>query len=370
MRWSFVEPVRIHFEVDGVKRLPELLRAEGFSRGLIVCDPYFMPRAQSIMSSSDGLIVSLFSQVTPNPRVTEVDACAAMLRACRADFAVALGGGSAIDLAKAACAIAHTDRPAADFHTCGVAVPDGGLPLVAIPTTAGTGSEVTCVSVLTDDEKGVKAPMSAPGLFPRLALVDAELTVSMPPKVTASCGLDALSHALEGFWSTGHQPVCDACALHAARLVFTYLTRACLDGDDREARTALCEASVVAGIAFGLPKTAASHACSFPLTTRYGLPHGEACAFTLDTLCHINAQAEHERLNIFAQQLGFPDAGAMGDRISEIKQITGMRHTLSQAGISEADLPALVQACHHPNLLNNPVPLTDDMLMTLFLSKI
>jgi len=370
MNWTYIQPVEIRMQTGGLRALGGILAERGYERGILVCDPFFAGGlADRVIGCANGRITGVYSGVTPNPRVREVDACAKALRDAGAQFAVALGGGSAMDCAKAACAIARTGESAALFHTGGVKLPGDSIPLIAAPTTAGTGSEVTMVAVLTDDEKGVKAPLGHPSLFPKLALIDPELTLSLPPKATASTALDALSHALEGFWSRGHQPICDALALHAARKVFENLPKALADGGDITAREALSEASVIAGLAFALPKTAASHAISFPLTNVYGLPHGEACAFTLDSLCEINAEAEGGRLNEFARQLGFESAAAIGARIAQLKKLSGMRSTLREAGIPVSALPELVRLCHHPNLDNNPVPLADEDLMRLFLSK-
>ena len=371
MDWQYVQPVEILFRRGGFSRLGELCAQRNYRRGVLVCDPYFVEsgKARSAVEASGGRLAAVFSGVTPNPRTREVDECAALMRRTGADFAVALGGGSAIDCAKAACAIAPGKLSTAQAHTGGAILPDAALPLVAVPTTAGTGSEVTGVAVLTDEEKGVKAPLGHRNLYPALALIDAELTVSLPPAVTAATGLDALSHALEAFWSKNHQPVCDALALAAARLCFEWLPRAYAHGDDIKAREKMCEASVLAGLAFALPKTAAAHAISFPLTNRYGLPHGEACAFTLDALCEINAQAEGGRLEGFARQLGFESAAAMGARIAAMKREMGMRCTLAQAGIPMGELPELARLSQHPNLDNNPVPLGEADLIALFTGK-
>jgi alcohol dehydrogenase len=371
MNWTYVQPVEIRMRSGALRALGDILKERGYDRGVLVCDPFFAKSglAEAVIGYADGRIAGVYSDVTPNPRVREVDECARALRDADAQFAVALGGGSAMDCAKAACAIARTGQSAAIFHTGGVKLPGDAIPLIAVPTTAGTGSEVTMVAVLTDDVKNVKAPLGHPSLFPKLALIDPELTLSLPPKATASTALDALSHALEGFWSRGHQPICDALALHAARKVFEALPKVLADGGDLAAREALCEASVIAGLAFALPKTAASHAISFPLTNVYGLPHGEACAFTLDSLCGINAEAEGGRLNDFARNLGFDEAHAMGARIAALKKLSGMRSTLKDAGIPVSALPELVRLSHHPNLDNNPVPLSDEDLMRLFLSK-
>lgn len=371
MNWTYVQPVEIRMRSGGLGALGDILREFGYERGLLVCDPFFTGSglAARVIGCAGGRIAGVYSGVTPNPRVREVDACARALRDADAQFAVALGGGSVMDCAKAACAIAKTDESAAAFHTGGKKLPGGGIPLIAVPTTAGTGSEVTMVAVLTDDERNVKAPLGHSSLFPKLALIDPELTLSLPRAVTASTALDALSHALEGFWSRGHQPVCDALALHAARKIFEALPPALKNLRDLAAREALAEASVIAGLAFALPKTAAAHAISFPLTNVYGLPHGEACAFTLDSLCEINASAEGGRLDGFARNLGFEGAAAMGERIAALKKLSGMRATLGEAGIPVPALPELVKLSHHPNLDNNPVPLDDGALMRLFLSK-
>ncbi|MDR1130963.1 MAG: iron-containing alcohol dehydrogenase [Oscillospiraceae bacterium] len=368
MKWTYIQPVEIIFETGGVKRLSALLESRGLTKGVLVCDPFFAGSGllEAVLSYAGGKLAAVYASVTPNPRIEEADACAALLRETGADFAVALGGGSAMDCAKAACAAALSGGPIVGYHTGGKKLSGAAVPLIAIPTTAGTGSEVTCVAVLSDEAQGVKAPIADNSMYARLALIDPELTLSVPPRVTAATGLDVLSHALEAFWSRNHQPICDALALRAAVLVFENLQRAFEDGDDIDAREKMCEASVIAGLAFTLPKTAASHACSYPLTNLYGLPHGEACAFTLDLLCAVNAEAENGRLNAFARQLGFGGARQMGAEITRLKKLTGMRVTLADAGIDEADLPALAEKCRHPNLLNNPVPLDDALLIALF----
>jgi len=240
------------------------------------------------------------------------------------------------------------------------------LPLIVIPTTAGTGSEVTPVSVLTDAAAGKKSSIVHPCLFPKLAVIDPELCLSMPPNLTAVTGLDALAHALEAFWSKNHQLICDALALEASRKVFEYLPTAFKDGSNLKARAEMCEASVLAGMAFALPRTAGSHACSYAFTTAYDVPHGEACALTLAAFTRINCEAEEGRLHNFARQLGFKDAYAMADRIDELKQLTGMRMTLGQIGATKKAVPMLVESSKHPNLLNNPVAMDDGRLSALF----
>ena len=363
------QPVKIRFGKGRVSEVKDLAKEMGIKNGLLVADPFFFTNglAERIVKESEGAIIASFGDLSPNPDVTEVDACAAIIREKEIGFVVALGGGSSMDCAKAAASIALTDDSIRKYHGTGVAMPQEHLPLIAVPTTAGTGSEVTCVSVLTDHANGKKSPIVSDGFFPSYAIIDPELTYTMPPKVTAGTGIDVLSHALEGFWSKGHQPICDACALHAAELVFQYLYKAYLDPADEEAREKMCEASLIAGLAFTLPKTTSSHACSFPLTNIHHIPHGEACGMTLDYFARINAKgADGARIDEFARKLGFKDTEEMADAIHELKAKMGLRNDLKDLHLTEEQISELVRISRHPNLYNNPVEITDEMLSEMY----
>ena len=204
--------------------------------------------------------------------------------------------------------------------------------------------------------------------YPTLAVVDPELTYSCPPKVTAGCGIDVLCHAVEGFWSKNHQPICDAVALEACHLVFKYLERAYQNPNDVEAREKMAEASVMAGLAFTIPLTTGSHACSFPLTNIHGIPHGEACGITLDYFAHINANDPEAgpRVNEFAQKLGFKDMNDMADAIHDLKARLGLRNGLKDLNLTEEQIGDLCRISVHPNLRNNPVYITDEMLDEMY----
>ena len=370
MEWLYSQPVKIYFGTGKVKSLGKILTDLGLQDGLLVSDPIFFKNglAAAIIDYSQGALTDVFADIIPNPTVQNVDDCAALIRRNNLRFAVALGGGSSLDCAKAACSVCKTNYAAAEFHSGKRKIENGAIPLIAIPTTAGTGSEVTPVAVLSDPARGIKAPLMSDNFYPKCAIIDPELTLTIPPAVTASTGMDVLAHALEGFWSKGHQPICDAMALHAARLVFEYLLLAYRDGNNLEAREKMCEASVMAGLAFALPKTAGSHACSFPLTNLYHLPHGEACAFTLDSFARINAEAEGGRLHGFAKMAGFKDAFAMAERIREMKKAMHMKITLRDAGIPEDRLEELAGLSQHPNMLNNPVPMNLQKILEMYCS--
>jgi alcohol dehydrogenase len=368
MSWTYSQPVKIIFGNNKTEDLYNIFNSLHLKRGILICDPIFKSNGlmDKVLNYSGGILVETFHDITPNPTVDSVDACAAIMREKNIEFAVALGGGSSLDCAKAACSVCKTPYSIVDFHSGSKKLGSEHLPLIAIPTTSGTGSEVTPVAVLSNPHNGTKAPLVSDNFFPDYAIIDPTLTLTVPAHITASTGMDVLSHALEGFWSVNHQPICDAMAIHAANLVFKHLLPAYEDGGNLEAREKMSEASLMAGLAFGLPKTAGSHACSFPLTNIYHIPHGEACAFTLDAFTRINAEGEGGRLHEFAQTIGFKDAFEMADRILEMKKLMKLKVTLKDAGIYEKDLEELAKLSQHPNMLNNPVKMTVESTLEMY----
>ena len=360
--WTYKQPVEIIFGVDQVKLLGDFIVKKGYKNGLLISDPFFTINgmAEKIRTYADGSLNGIFTEFGPNPTIEQIDNCAEVIRTKQYNFVVALGGGSALDCAKAACSVCKKENSVSDYLAGAATVSKDHIPIIAIPTTAGTGSEVTKVSVISDPDKKVKQPLASDNFYPEAAIIDPVLTMSLPSLVTASTGLDVLAHAIEGFWSIHHQPICDAMALHACKLVFSNLEQCCdKEKCTIENRTAMCEASVMAGIAFAYPKTSGPHACSYPLTSVYGIPHGEACAFTLDWFLRVNATADGGRLNQFSKDLGFQNAEMMADRILDLKKTLGLRTEFSQIGIQDKDIPEFARLCMHPNMLNNPVKMTE-----------
>lgn len=364
--WTFLLPTQVRFGAGIAKTAKDAARAYG-ARPVIVTDRTLaaLPHIQDVMAGFDG--APIFSEVEPNPTVANVDALAALIRDAHGDVVVAIGGGSPLDCSKAAACLAKTDdasiRP---YHSEGKALGADHLPVIGLPTTAGTGSEVTPFSVLDDPEKGVKAPIASGALYPRLALVDPELTYSMPAFVTATTGLDALCHAIEGYWSKNHQPICDLLAKEAARLIFANLETACAAPGNTDARAAMAYAALLAGMAFQLPKNALVHACSFPLSKRYHLCHGAACAFTLEFAIRLNAPHMDGRMEAFADAAGFSTIEDMVRRIAELKILGGLPRTLAEAGIPEDAVDTLIDESFHPLMGNNPKAVTRGDLAALY----
>lgn len=372
MLWEFNLPVKIVFGSGKRKELEKYISEIGGERGVLVCSHSFEKNgtAQRFVEHSGNRIKAVFSNIRPNPTTNNVNECVALLREVKADFAVALGGGSHMDCCKAACAIAKGHDVIESYHTGGKAISAAeAIPMIAFTTTSGTASEVTNISVLTDTAQNLKAPMNDEAMYPKIAIIDPELTLSVPPQITASTGLDVLSHAVESYWSTLNQPICSACSVYSAKLVFKYLERAYNHPDDLEAREKMAAASITAGVAFSHPRTTGSHACSFPLTNLYGVPHGEACAFTLDYFIKFNADHadENGRIAAFAKQCGFNSAYEMADEITAMKKRMGMRTRLSEIGCeTQEQIEELTKASMSMLMTRNPIPLTEKNILEMY----
>lgn len=359
MDWNYIQPVEIIFGCGRIQELEKLLKI--YQRPLLVSDPVFRSNGLAKRIQEAAGIRDIYFGISPNPDICEVDSCSQLIRKQGIDCIIALGGGSSLDLAKAASIAAEQIE---EYFNGSMQVPKEHLPVIAVPTTAGTGSEVTCVSVLTDRRTGKKAPLVSDSFYPKTALIDPELTISLPPDVTASAGIDVLCHAVEGYWSRGHQPVCDALAVSAAKTVFSWLPTAYREPENITAREKMAEASLIAGMAFTLPKTTAPHACSFPLTSRLGIPHGIACGLTLDYFARVNRI--DPRTRELAGLLGYPNADAFADAVAELKKNLHLRTDLRDMELSEKEIHELAALSRHPNMENNPVEITEEILLDLY----
>ena len=372
MNWEFNLPVKLIFGNGKRHSIADYIDEIGGTHGVLVCGKSFTKNgvADEFVEKSKGKIQAVFSDVRPNPTTDNVDDCLRLMRDIDADFAVALGGGSPMDCCKAACAVAKGNHFIREYHSGGRAISAGeAIPMIALPTTSGTASEVTNISVLTDTLKNLKNPMNDPAMYPKIAVVDPELTLTVPPQVTASTGLDVLSHAVESYWSTLHQPLCSACSVYAAKLVFEWLEKAYSEPDNLKAREKMAEASIVAGVAFSHPRTTGSHACSFPLTNIYGVPHGEACAFTLDYFIKFNADnADADgRLTALAAECGFESPYAMAEEVTAMKKRMGMKSRLSELGcVTEEQIDELTEKSMSMLMTRNPVPLTENNIREMY----
>jgi alcohol dehydrogenase len=364
--WTFHLPTKIHFGRGMSKTLSKHPEISG--RRTIIVTGKTVVKLDAVRTVIDSLNpVAVFDQVYPNPTIENVDTLSEWFRRERAEVVVAIGGGSVLDCAKAASCLAMTnDSSFRLYHSEGKILTGEHIPVITVPTTAGTGSEVTPIVVLDDEEKHFKAPISSHLFYPVSAIIDSDLTLSVPIRVTAATALDALSHSLEGFWSKNHQPICDTLAKDAARIILTHLGKLYDNINNPVLREQLAYAALLAGITFQMPKNSIIHACSFPLSNRFHLSHGEACAFTMEAAIRLNTPFMEGRMEEFAFAVGFNSVSDMIDTITVLKRRAGLPCTLHEASIDTTSVDLLVKESFHPLLNNNPKTVTEEDLYRIY----
>jgi alcohol dehydrogenase len=289
---------------DALQKLPEEMIRLGVRNPLIVTDQILI-KAGVVKLVEDLLPMKagVFSDVKPEPEIEIVEQCVQLIRDGNHDGIISVGGGSAIDIGKAASVMATNDGQIDEYFGTGlVKVP--GLPLIAIPTTAGTGSEVTNISILSDPINQVKKGIVSEYLFPDVALVSPIMTLTCPPSVTAASGIDALIHAIEAYISNFANPITDSLAIGAIKLISTHLPKAFAMPDNLESREAMITGSLMAGLAFGNAGVGAVHALAYPLGGRFHLSHGVSNSLLLPYVMKWNKIACLERFRDIAEAMG------------------------------------------------------------------
>jgi alcohol dehydrogenase class IV len=371
--WSF--PTTIVFGTGAVRAVADHAKRTGAGRALVVCDAGVVKvgiaaRVKALLDEA-GVAAAIFDRVDPNPVEQNVLDGVGAYRAhvgAAPGCIVAVGGGSPLDAGKLIALKVTHDRPLVDYDDA----VDGGRfigpnvpPLVTIPTTAGTGSEVGRSGVVTLAATGRKTVIFSPHLLARAALLDPELTRSMPARITAATGFDALTHCLEAFCSLGDHPMADAIALGGLELCAAHLARAVEHGDDLAARGGMMKAAMMGAVAFqkGL---GACHSLAHPLSSEKGLHHGLANALCLPAVVDFNEAAIAPKLDRVRAVL-VPDARTLGEAVRTLRKRVGLPEGLRAEGVSEADVPKLADkafedACHRCN----PRAVTRDDLAGLY----
>ncbi|WP_050602959.1 iron-containing alcohol dehydrogenase [Ruegeria sp. 6PALISEP08] len=371
--WSY--PTAIKFGAGRIKELPEACAAAGMKKPLLVTDKGLadlpITAATLDIMEAAGLGRGLFSNVDPNPNEKNLDAGVAAYNAGGHDGVIAFGGGSGLDLGKMVAFMAGQTRPVWDFEDIGDwwtrADAEVIAPIIAVPTTAGTGSEVGRASVITNSETHAKKIIFHPKVLPTVVICDPELTVGMPKFITAGTGLDAFAHCVEAYSSPHYHPMSQGIALEGMRLVKEYLPRAYANGTDIEARAQMMSAAAMGATAFqkGL---GAIHAMSHPIGAVFNTHHGTTNAVCMPAVLEFNAPAIADRFQQAASYLGI-DGGFDGFRafVQEFNDSLGIPRTLSDLGVTEAAIPELVEgAIIDPSCGGNPIELTKENLTQLF----
>jgi alcohol dehydrogenase class IV len=376
MRANWNYPTAIKFGAGRIAELADVCQGAGIARPLLVTDADLikLPMLADIRRrlKDAGLGDSAYSQVTANPVSRQVIDGVIAYRAGRHDGVIAIGGGSALDAAKAVAFMSGQTRPLWDFEDVGDnwnrADPAGIAPSIAVPTTAGTGSEVGRVSVITDDETHTKRLIFHPRIMPVAVIADPELTVGMSPKITAATGMDALAHCIEAYCAPGFHPMADGIALEGIRLVHDWLAVACRDGRNMEARTNMLAAATMGATAFqkGL---GAVHSLSHPLGAIYGTHHGLLNGVLLPYVLDFNRTAIDAKMGRLAAYVGLGKGGFDGVRnwLIALRHEIGIPETLGAVGIDDSRAAEIARAAlKDPTAPTNPVALDEASLAALF----
>jgi alcohol dehydrogenase len=333
---------RIVFGLDAAARAGELARETGLKRVLLVTDAGVVAagHAERVRQSLEraGVAVSLFDKVRENPATGDVEACLAAAREARIDGLVGLGGGSSMDTAKGCNFLLTNGGRMRDYWGVGKAARQM-LPLIAIPTTAGTGSECQSFALIADAATGRKMACGDPKAAARVALLDPALTLSQPPRVAACTGIDALAHALETAVTRKRNALSLAYSKEALRLCLTSLPRVLQQGGDMQARAGMLLGAALGGLAIENSMLGAAHAAANPLTAHFHLAHGQAVGLMLPAVIRFNAaQAETARLY---EELGDATAAGLAVKVEWLLNLAGMPRSLAECSVTPSDIPML-----------------------------
>lgn len=314
--------------------------------------------------------ILVFDEVEPEPSHHTVMAGATFLRENAATSVVALGGGSVIDAGKMMSCICGPDANIATFMDRAVAIPKRKLPLIAIPTTAGSGSEMTPFSVLTNTETGQKQSLPSQEFYPDVAIVAPSFLVSVPTTVIGDTGMDALAHAFEALWSIHSNPVSDALAFRSITYCSYSLLKYYRDSANKAAAEGMACAASLAGKAFSSTFTAACHSLSYPIGRRFNVSHGASCALTLHLIAQVNQSSVTLKFFDLAQALGLKTAEAIPDFIWNIRRQIRTIKSFRELCATSEDLEEIARTPYAPLMRNNPVPLSQDAILKLLLPEI
>jgi alcohol dehydrogenase class IV len=376
--WNY--PTQIRFGVGRIAELADACRSLGFKRPLLITDPGLaaLPMVREAVAANEaaGLPTGLFSDIKGNPVSRNVEDGLAAYRAGRHDGVIAFGGGSALDAAKTVALMVGQKRPMWDFEDVGDnwkrVDPAGVVAVIAVPTTAGTGSEVGRASVIINEATHTKKIIFHPKMLPAIVISDPALTAGLPAKITAATGMDALAHCLEAYCAPGYHPMAEGIAVEGMRLVKENLPTAVKDGKNLAARANMMAAASMGATAFqkGL---GAIHALSHPVGALYDTHHGLTNAVVMPYVLEFNRAAIDAKLTRLAAWLGLPKPGyqAVLDWVLALRREIGIPHTLKDIGVGSDRLDLLSEmAAVDPTAGGNPVQIGVPELRRLFVASI
>ena len=365
---SFVwrNPTRIVYGVNKLDTLSDEVReiaGEGANVFLVTGRSFLRERGilQRVLDDLADFAVTLHDRANPFPSPDDADAAAQHCRESGADVVVAIGGGSALDLAKAAAILATQDGKSRDYMGGGVAFENAGLPFVAVPTTSGSSSEVTSGSALWDWDAKNHFGLSSPMMFPDVAIVDPRLAMTMDQNLAANTGMDAFTSAFESYWNVNSEPMSDALALEVIRIYSQNLVRSAIQGD-MESRAACALAATMSGVGYSNSAPNACHGIGSPLTLFWNVEHGQAVGISLAPLLRWNARAIAHKTPALLSALGSASVDAACDKITEIMERCGLHTRLSGLGVDRDGVDRIVEHSRWERLALMPSPMTENEL--------
>lgn len=371
-----------YFGPGARKELPGVVSRFGYKKALVVTDKSLMKFgvAKMVIDELDaaGIAYDIFDDVKPNPTVTNVKDGIEACKKAGADFIVAIGGGSAMDTAKGIGIVCNNPEFSDIVSLEGVAdTKKKSLPIIALPTTAGTAAETTINYVIIDEVNQKKMVCVDPNDIPAVAIVDAELMYSLPKGLTASTGMDAMTHAIEGYITKAAWEMSDMFEIKAIEMIHKYLPIAVNEPQNPEGRNGMAVAQYIAGMAFSNVGLGVDHGMAHPMSALHDVPHGVACAILLPTVMRFNAPAAKEKYAEIARACGVYRDGmtldeaveAACNEIANLSRIVGIPEHLSELGIHEEDIPALAeQAINDVCTPGNPREVTKEDIIAIYKS--
>ncbi|RUM33354.1 MAG: alcohol dehydrogenase [Desulfobulbus sp.] len=376
--WNY--PTNIRVGTGRISELADLCKALQIAAPLVITDPGLaaLPMVTAVIETlnKSGLNCGLFSAIQANPTGKNIDDGIDWYTRHNHDGVIAFGGGSALDAGKAVALMVGQDRSIWDFEDVGDnwlrVNTEGMAPVIAVPTTAGTGSEVGRASVITDEEHHIKRIIFHPNMLPSQVILDPELTIGLPPAITAATGMDALSHNLEALCSPFYHPMATGIAVEGIRLVQQFLPRAVVDGNDIEARTQMLVCSSMGATAFqkGL---GGMHALAHPLGGLYNAHHGMLNAILMPYVLKANRAAIEEPIERLTRYMGLESTGFNGflNWVLQLREQLGIPHSLASLGIDDNRADTVAQmATEDPSAGGNPLRLSQQEYKQIFLNAV
>jgi alcohol dehydrogenase len=357
--WNYLSPTKIFFGQNSFQSLKKIVLSLNVAKNILLITGQSSMKKFGYVDQVNKILynwsVYHFDGVPPDPTPEAINDAINFARPRKIELVIAMGGGSALDVGKVLAILLKNNGTVEEYLEKEREIENPGVPLIAIPSTSGTASEVTCWATVWAKKKDKKKKYSLTHqwMFPDFCIVDPVLTVSMPPQLTAYTGMDALTHAIEAAWSKNAQPISDVFALRAIRLNRQNLKRAYDYPEDLEARTNMALASLLAGLAFNNTKTAACHSLSYPMTLSFGIPHGLAVSITIKEVIKYNYRVLPNKVMQIVEEFGCSTVEEFSKDLSELMVSLGLSIRLRDLNLKEKDLEFLLNEGINPDRMGN-----------------